>query len=341
MKSSPVLAAALLCVGLCFGGLPAASETPCKGDPATVPQVQHVFLVVEENQSFDDVIGNPDMPYVNQLVAHGGLARRYYADTHPSINNYFYLTSGRRGTGLPGFSADVFKGTVAGDNVASILTKHGKTWKSYAEDLPGVGYVGDNKGLYVKRHNPFSYYLSVLNDKTPEGKPQREQIVPFQQFAEDWRTGHLPNYSFIVPNLVDDAHNNPRTNRGAACRDPESLRQADQWLERNFKSVVENESFRKDSLLIVVFDEACDRGSKADAAHSPKEKGGGGGRIPVVLVGAGLPAEGCVSDTTFHHESTLRLSLKALGINEFPGEAASAPDMGEFFGANSGANVAK
>jgi len=316
---------------LWFGCLPVAAQTPCKGTPASVPQVQHVFVVVEENQSYDDVIGNPDMPYLNQLAAHGGLARQYYANTHPSINNYFYMTSGRKGTGLPGFSADIFKGTVAGDNIASLLTKHGKTWKAYAEDLPSSGYVGDNQGLYAKRHNPFAYYRSVLGDKAPDGKPQREQIVPFQQFATDWKSGHLPEYAFIIPNLVNDAHNNPRTGMGSACRDPESLRQADHWLEQNLKPVVETESFRKDSLLVVLFDEACDRGSKADN-HSNAKQEGGGGHIPVVLAGAGIPADGCVSDTVFHHESVLKLSLKALGINEFPGHSGYAADMGEFFG---------
>jgi acid phosphatase len=295
-----------------------------------------VFVVVEENQSYDDVIGNPDMPYLNRLAAHGGLARQYYANTHPSINNYFYLTSGRKGTGLPGFSADVFRGTVPGENIASLLTKHGKTWSVYAEGLPGMGYVGDNQGLYAKRHNPFAYYRSVLDDKTPSGKPQREQIVPFQQFTADWKNGHLPEYSFLIPNVFDDAHTNPRTGRGAACRDPESLRMADHWLEQNLKPVIDTESFRKDSLLVVVFDEACDQGSKADSHIDPKRSRGGGGRIPVILVGAGIPADGCFSDTVFHHESVLRLSLRLLGINEFPGYSGSAPDMGEFFGGSLG-----
>lgn len=317
---------------LALGGLLAHAETPCKGNPASVPTVQHVFVVVEENQSYDDVIGNPDMPYLNQLAAHGGLARQYYANTHPSINNYFYLTAGRKGTGLPGFSADLFKGTVGGANVASILSSHGKTWKSYAEDLPSAGYVGDNQGLYAKRHNPFVYFKSVLGDKAPSGQNQRDQVVPFQKFTEDWRAGHLPEYSFIIPNLLNDAHTNPRTHKGAACRDPESLRQADHWLEQNLKPVVETESFRRDSLLIVVFDEACDQGKKADSHLTVNQSHGGGGRIPVVLVGAGIPVEGCVSDTLFHHESVLRLSLKALGIKEFPGSAASATDMDEFFG---------
>lgn len=317
------LAGALL--GL--SSLPVASQTPCKGTPASVPQVQHVFVVVEENQSFDDVIGNPDMPYLNQLAAHGALARQYFANTHPSINNYFYLTFGNKGTTLPGFSADVFRGTVPGENIASLLTKHGKSWKTYAEDLPSVGYLGDNQGLYAKRHNPFAYYTSVRTDPK-----QAQQIVPFQRFREDWKAGHLPSYSFLVPNLFDDAHTNPRTHKGAACRDPESLRQADHWLEQNLKPLVETDSFHKDSLLVVAFDEACDRGGKADSHFNTAQSRGGGGHIPVIVVGAGISEQGCVSDTVFHHESVLKLSLRALGINEFPGNSGNAADMGELFG---------
>jgi len=33
----------------------------------------------------------------------------------------------------------------------------------------------------------------------------------------------------------------------------------------------------------------------------------------------------------YQHQSTLRLLLKGLGLNTFPGDAASAPDMSEFF----------
>ena len=332
MKFFHLKPGALVAFILCLCSPQPEAQTPCKGTPAAaVPEVRHIFIVVEENQSYDDVIGNPDMPYLNQLAAHGGLARQYYANTHPSINNYFYLTAGHRGTSLPGFSADVFRGTVSGDNVASLLTKHSKTWKAYAEDLPSVGYVGDNQGLYAKRHNPFAYYRSVLDGKTPSGANQRDQIVPFQQFTADWKSGHLPDYSFLIPNLFDDAPTNSRTRRGAACRDPESLRVADHWLQANLKPVIETDSFRKDSLLVVVFDEACDQGSKADSHIDPKRSRGGGGLIPVILVGAGIPAEGCFSDTVFHHESVLKLSLRLLGINEFPGASGSAPDMGEFF----------
>jgi hypothetical protein len=54
---------------------------------ASVPQFQHVGLVVEENHSFSSVIGNSAMPYLNGLASQYSLATQYYADTHPSIGN--------------------------------------------------------------------------------------------------------------------------------------------------------------------------------------------------------------------------------------------------------------
>src|SRR5262252_955393 len=61
----------------------------------TVPTSSHVFIVVEENHSYSSVIGNSAMPYFNSLANRYGLATQYFAVTHPSIGNYFMLTTGQ------------------------------------------------------------------------------------------------------------------------------------------------------------------------------------------------------------------------------------------------------
>jgi len=311
----------------------AHAQNVCTGEKSKIPLFKNVVIVVEENQSFEDVIRKDSrMPYLNELAAQGGVAHRYYANTHPSINNYFFLTTGKRATGLPYALADLFNGIVGGDNVANILMRHQKTWKAYAENLPRTGYVlegGDPHGLYVKRHNPFAYLKSVVEPAS--GLSQRDNIVPFKEFSSDLKDNKLPNYSFVVPNLFNDAHDNPKTRKASVCGDEESLKTADDWLKKNIAPLLKSDSFQKDGLLMIVFDEACDRGPKKDSSIGPKQSSGGGGHIAGVLVGAHLPAGGCVSDTIFHHESILRLSLKALGVEEYPGAAATAPDLGEFF----------
>src|SRR5207237_4231053 len=97
---------------------------------AAVPQVKHVFVIVEENHSYSSVIGSSSMPYLNGLARRYGLATSYYANAHPSIGNYFMLTTGRTIT-----NNDAYSGTVTSDNIVRHLLSSGKTWKAYAESL--------------------------------------------------------------------------------------------------------------------------------------------------------------------------------------------------------------
>ena len=83
--------------------------------------------------------------------------------------------------------------------------------------------------------------------------------------------------------------------------------------------------------MLLILAAGCMPKKPAATGTNTGQSGGGGGHIAGVLVGAHLPETGCVSDTIFHHESILRLSLRALGVEEFPGAAATAPDLGEFF----------
>ena len=114
----------------------------------TVPSSNHVFVVIEENHGYSSVIGNSSMPYLNSLANKYGLATQYYANTHPSIGNYFMLTTGRVIT-----NNDSMCSTITQDNIVRHLLTAGKTFKSYAESLPQAGYTGCGKYPYVKRHN--------------------------------------------------------------------------------------------------------------------------------------------------------------------------------------------
>src|SRR5439155_1111288 len=78
------------------GGAAPISQTPAPS-PGSSPngQVRHVFIVVEENHGYSSVLGNPDMTYLNGLATTYAFAKGYYANTHPSIGNYFMLTAGQ------------------------------------------------------------------------------------------------------------------------------------------------------------------------------------------------------------------------------------------------------
>jgi len=296
---------------------------------------EHVFVVIEENQNYDEIIGNTkDLPYLNSLAAKYGVATNYYANTHPSINNYFYLTTGRSGTRSPwvGALADKFPGEVAGDNIASILSANGKTWKAYAESIPRAGYLDGDHFPYVKRHNPFAYFENVRRGKVASGQASpAANIVPFESFADDLKHDSLPDYSFIVPNLFNDGHHDPVTQQSAPCGDHMALQGIDGWLKTNVEPLIESKTFQRGGLLVIVFDEGCETGPKADWRYDPNRRDRkGGGHIPALIISSRTPA-GTTLDGLYHHESILRLSLRALGVEQFPWGAKTAPDMDGFF----------
>ena len=271
--------------------------------PPLASSFGHVFIVVEENANYTDVIGNPALPYLNSLANKYGLATQYYANTHPSIGNYFMLTTGQILTNDDSQTPISFPVSV--DNVVRKLLVAGKTWKQYAESIPSVGYVGGDaigpdSGLFITRHAPLPYLTDVQNSSS-----QRQNIVPFTQLATDLATGALRNYSFITPNACNDGHD---------C----SLIIADIWLKRNIDPLIKSAEFQKDGLLMIVFDE-----SGSDNAN-------GGGRVAAVIVSP-FAKTGYKSVTVYQHQSVLRLMLEGLGVKTLPGAAATAPKMWEFF----------
>lgn len=261
----------------------------------TVPNSNHVFIVLEENHAYSSVIGNSSMPYLNSLAKKYGLATQYYANTHPSIGNYFMLTTGQVIT-----NNDSLCSTVTQDNVVRHLLTAGKTFKSYAESLPYAGYTGCGVYPYVKRHNPLAYFSDVANSS------EKYKLVPFSRFSSDLANHALPEYSFIVPNLLHDAHDG-------------SLSAADSWLKTNIAPLIASATFQKDGILIIVFDESVD----SDVQH-------GGGKVVSVVIGPKIKP-GYRSTVLYQHQNTLKTLMKALGVSSFPGAAGAAASMGDFF----------
>lgn len=266
-------------------------------------QVQHVFIVMEENHGWNSVVGNQQMPYLNGLMQQYSVAQGYFADTHPSIGNYFMLTTGQIITNNDGYN-----GTVSADNAVRQLIANGKSWKEYSESIPYVGYTGGDSGLYVERHNPCSYFSDVRGNQT-----QMNNLVPFTQLATDIATHALPNYGFIVPNINDDAHNG-------------TLAQADTWLANNIPQLLNSPDFNTPGggLLIITFDEA-----------ETSDNNFGGGHVVWIAIGPDVrkaypPAKSKFRVQLYQHESTLRFMMQLLGVTSYPGNAATAPDMTEF-----------
>jgi hypothetical protein len=262
----------------------------------------HIVIVMEENQSYSTVAGNTAAwPNLNYIINNGALPTNYYADTHPSIGNYFMLTTGQVLT-----NDDTSTKVWDVDNIARRMLAAGVSFRVYAEDIT-QGYLGGDTGLYVIRHNPFAMLSDVASNPTVAN----ETIWPFSQFATDAANGTLPALSFIVPDLNDNAHNGTST-------------QADGWLQINVITRLSNDpAFLPggDGVLIVNFDEAA----TSDTTH-------GGGHVAPVLWGPIVKVGYQQTTTTlYQHESLLSTVMGLLGLPNPPGAAGAAPPMTEFF----------
>jgi acid phosphatase len=114
----------------------------------------------------------------------------------------------------------------------------------------------------------------------------------------------LPEYSLIVPNVLDDAHNG-------------TLAQADRWLK--IAPLLATPLFKQDGIRIIVFDEA-----------ETSDTQGGGGYVAALVIGPKV-LSGHRSSVHYQHQNTLKTLMQALGLTSFPGLAASASGMGDFF----------
>ena len=291
----------LLLIGGCGGGSKnnASLAAPSSG---TIPQSQHVVLVMEENQSYESVVGNTKVwSNFNNLVQNGALATNYYADAHGSIPNYFMLTTGQTLT-FNDSSTQVWNV----DNIARHMLSQGVSFKVYAEGIK-QGYLGGNTGAYVIRHDPFA----MLSDVADSAQVANAVINPFTQFGQDLASGNLPRFSFIVPDINDNAHTGPP-------------QQADAWLQaRIVQPLMNDKAFQPggDGVLIVDFDESV----TTDVAY-------GGGHVAPVFWGP-LVKAGYQQKSTFlyQHESMLHTVMSLLNLSNPPGSATAAPGMGEFF----------
>jgi acid phosphatase len=280
-----------------------------------VPRSKHVYIVAEENHSYEHLVGSPYMPYLNSLLAQGGTATQFYADEHGSLENYLIVTSGQYLTHNNSTLA-----TFNVDNIERHLLTNGETFKSYAQTLPYAGYTGLTYGEYLKRHAPLPYYTDMASSSLIM------HHVSTTEMAKDIANGTLPNFAFITPDALHDMHDCP--NGLNPC-----LQTADAWLKANIAPLLATAPFQAggDGVLIIWADEAD---LSTDNRCSATVTTGCGGHILVAMIGPQVKV-GYKSVTNYHHPSVLRTMLEALGTtSNFPAAANTAPDMREFFKGN-------
>ena len=87
------LAIAILWIAVMLAPAPAQQAAPAASD-LRVPRYAHIFLIIDENKSYERIMNGRDAPAIAALAKQYGNATHFYAETHPSEPNYVAIVGG-------------------------------------------------------------------------------------------------------------------------------------------------------------------------------------------------------------------------------------------------------
>ena len=273
---------------------------------ATPPRYDHVVIVMEENRTPGQIIGDlANAPYLTSLAAGGVSLGSMFALVHPSQPNYLELFSGANQGVVDDALPPNFSTTPTSTypfrtpNLGAGLIAAGFTFAGFSEQLEAAGtqdwadydpHSATHPGIYYRRkHNPWANWVAKV---LPVPANQLASTVnrAFTNFPANF--SQLPTLSFVIPNQLHDMHDGSR-------------RMADDWLRDNL-SAYALWARTNNSLLIVAWDE--------DDYNEDNQ-------IPTIFYGANL-RNGTVAAGTWTHHNLLRTLEDMYGVATHAGAAA-------------------
>lgn len=106
--------------------------------PEGVRHLDHVFVIMMENQSYSQIIGNPNAPFINQLAQSANLATNYYGIGHPSLTNYLEVVGGSN-FGVQSDHASDWHDASCVNNLVAIVTNNEASTPSAVCPISGSG----------------------------------------------------------------------------------------------------------------------------------------------------------------------------------------------------------
>lgn len=242
---------------------------------------ERVIIVIFENATRELVLANP---YLNSLRTKGVFLDNSYGVTHPSQPNYIATLSGDT-FGINGddpFWVAPYPTTPDPNtqppvtSIIDLLEAKKLTWKAYAENLRPVDIIqppdiffhpppnffypptAEKSGpgtdpLFSRRHVPFMSFPNIVTNPV-----RAANIVNAQStFESDLAAGKLPNYSWYIPNLVNDGHSvlNSQGQPVTALPGEQNMENIAAFLKQ-FLGDDPLKRFPPKTLIVITFDEA-------------------------------------------------------------------------------------
>jgi hypothetical protein len=301
---------------LAAGG--ASAAVTARSTSGGFPRYDHVFLLIDENHNYNQIIGNPNAPEINALAKDYGSATRYSGVADPSEPNYVAMLGGST-FGISSDEPYFFPGqTVNQPNLMSQLDQAGLSWKGYFQGMPYAGYRGycfpvkcngipDSDTQYVAKHN------GIVNFKDMQTSSEYAKLNPYGQLASDLSSGQAPSFSYIVPDECDDMHGAPPwcvdSGKAGSVEDDWLVAHGDAFVGQTVNEITSSPVWRSgNDAIVITFDE----GNFATDT------------IPTIVVTNHGP-RGVTDNTAYNHYSLLASVEQAFGLGCLQSSCAATP----------------
>ena len=189
---------------------------------AQAAPAEPIVLIVLENKTYQNIVGNSKAPYIQSLIAAGTLYTNYQA-APGSLPDYLRMTGGIATTSAAKKS----------DNIFHQLQTAGISWGQYNESMPSACYTKSGPAPYDKNHNAAVWYNDITSNKAACAN-----MLPYTAF----NPANLRSFSYVVPNDDNDMHNGSSKNA--------QVQAGDTWLEDNVPAML-----ARGAEVIVTWDE--------------------------------------------------------------------------------------
>ena len=296
--------AASLALGLAFlGGC--ASAAPASAQGGGVPRFSHVFLIVGENTSFEQITP-AHAPFLTGTVRPQGawLSNDHSFTKSSSLGQYIAMLSGQytkceADNHLP----DRCHQRVG--NLFSQLTATHRSWRDWEESMTNACDPVDDgaawaQNIYSAHHNPALYFSQIQGGKVDEAITPAAACRAFDlpmgstapddttQFDQALAAGNVGSLDVVVPNDCENGHD--------LCGTRDRVRQFDDFLAREVPRIEASPAFDAQSVILITWDEG------ADPPHRP-------GHVLTAALGPLVRAG--AADATRHTHYSLERTLAA------------------------------
>jgi phosphatidylinositol-3-phosphatase len=276
-------------------------------DAGSHPGIKHVFLIVEENRDWSDIVGSSAFPYINSLLDTGAHAENYHnvplgQELHPSEPNYIVMEAGDT-LGLESDdSPSENHSSTSTDHLVTFMEEAGISWTSYQEGISGDECPLQETDVYAPKHNPMVYFQDVTDNNSPTSRYCIEHVRPYEELEQDLTSNNVANYNFLTPDLCNDMHDD-------GCDG-----EADAWLSREIPMIMASDAYKDNGVIFLTWDE------------------GGSGNEPIgMIVMSPLAKPGYSNTIAYTHASLLRTIQDIFGLQPYLGAAADAENLADLF----------